>query len=82
MPEADTKLVVMHIVEKVFIPDLMVVVHGFMHKAIEQTEVKKEWLREVGFAPAMPPVVLDLRDAQEHLASSIATALKEREPKQ
>lgn len=79
--DEDKRMLVMHIVEKVFIPDVMIVLHGFVAQMSREILAKKEWMDAVGFAPFHEPIPLDLRVAQQHLADSIVTALKERPAK-
>lgn len=73
-------MLIMHIVEKVFIPEVLIVLNNFTQKVGEQAVYKHEYKEVTGFYPALPPVELDLQTAQIKLADSIAIALKEYPP--
>ncbi len=81
MTDEDKKMVVMHVVEKVFIPDVLIVLHGFIAQLKHQIIYQHEYKQAFGFQIAQPVIPLDLRDAQEHLAESIAVALADYPPK-
>ncbi len=77
MLDVDKQMVIKHIVEKVFIPDVMVQLQPFIAQMVKQSIESYEWYKEVGFAPAHQPINLDLRNAQDKLAQAIVIATKE-----
>lgn len=77
MLEADKKMIVAHIVDKVFVPDLMVALLSFGQQVQKQAIEQHEWEKEFGFSPAMPPISLDIRAAQDRLSSAIVIATRE-----
>ena len=79
MDEADKKMVVAHIVEDIFIPEVVVVLHGFIAKFKEQVVFEHEYHKVTGYHLATPPVFLDLRHAEMHLTDSLATVFKEKQ---
>ncbi len=77
MNDADRRMVIEKVVEKVFMPDVLIVLKGFMQEAVGQALFVNGYKDATGFDIAQPPVVLDLRHAQDHLVDSLAVVLKE-----
>lgn len=80
MLDSDKKMLVMHIVEKVFLPDVLVILSSVIGAVTDQAIYKHEYKKATGFDIGMPQIKLDLREAQTRLADAIATATKEYPP--
>jgi len=80
MEDVDKKMVVSHIVEHIFLSDVMVILNGFIVKLNEWITYERGYYETTGYHLTTPPILFDLRHAQMHLTGSICAALKE--PKQ
>ncbi len=77
MEDQDRILLIATIVEKVFIPDVMVQLNGFVVSLKNQIINTHEYKQITGYDVVQAPVTLDLRTAQTRLVESLAIALRE-----
>lgn len=83
MTDSDKRMVVTQVVDRIFLPEVLVVVQGFIAKLKEQVIYQHEYKKDFGFNIGLPPVILDIRAAEEHLIECLIVALKdETEPQQ
>lgn len=80
MLDSDKKMLVNHVVEQVFIPELMVLIKGAILTAKQQAVFQHEYKKATSYDINLPPFVIDFRAAQDKLAQAIVIVTKDYPP--
>lgn len=77
MEDRDKKMLIETVIEKVFIPDVMIAVALFITKAKSSIIYQHEYHQATGYQISAPPITLDLREAEDRMSRALVVALKE-----